>query len=162
MVSASVAHAQAVTADRIATEIGLATQQVLIYSPWLKNKNVADAIRVAVAERGIRVYLLSPQESIWDKASYFGSLALAGARLYTGTIDKGLISNPFLVIDNNRAIIGRQIGLNPNIYDPMLTRLTTNPAEVKRLVTWYAAALTKTKPIDMNAVVARMILDQRK
>jgi len=76
-----------------------AESEVLLATAALKDKDVAETIHAAITERGLEVFILSPQENVEQRANYIQSLALAGA-----TIRFGSVGSDFYIIDREHVI----------------------------------------------------------
>ncbi|WP_102127579.1 hypothetical protein [Deinococcus planocerae] len=97
----TLASAQAVGASLYA-----ATGEVLLVTPTLRSREVAEGLRRAATERGVNVYLLADARFVGEGASYLGGLSLIpriqvrlvrGLRGARATIDRRvLLSGPLL------------------------------------------------------------------
>jgi hypothetical protein len=96
--------------EEIAEVINASTQELLLVTDTFRNKSLADAVRVAVLERGVKVFVLAPETLIQDLSSYFGTLSQAGA-----TIHLQEATGVFLVIDRKYVIQG---ALLSNLENP--------------------------------------------
>jgi len=76
-----------------------AESEVLLATDALKDKDVAETLHGAITERGLEVFILSPQENVELRANYVQSLALAGA-----TVRFGSVGNDFYIVDRNQVI----------------------------------------------------------
>jgi hypothetical protein len=63
--------------------IATAQREIFLAAPVLRVKDIAEALRIAKVERGVKVYLLTGQRSNRDAASYWWSLHAAGCELRT-------------------------------------------------------------------------------
>lgn len=63
-------------ASAVAEQLGRAQQQLLLVTPTLLSKPVAEAVRRAVAERGVEVFVVTSPASVAAPGSYAMSLAL--------------------------------------------------------------------------------------
>jgi hypothetical protein len=87
--------------EEIAEVINASTQELLLVTDTFRNKTLADAVRVAALERGVKVFVLAPEALVQDLSSYFGTLSQAGA-----TIHLQEATGAFLVIDRKYVIQG--------------------------------------------------------
>ena len=88
------------SADVVQT-LGAASQEVMLAAPLLRSKEVADALRIALVERGVPVFILAPAEGVEDPASYLMSLALTGASVGVAPVDEA-----FIIIDRTVLVQG--------------------------------------------------------
>lgn len=63
-------------APAVAEQLGRAQQQLLLVTPTLLSKPVAEAVRRAVAERGVEVFIVTSQALVAAPGSFAMSLAL--------------------------------------------------------------------------------------
>ena len=101
------------TPDEVVQTLGAASQELMLAAPLLRSKEVADAVRVALVERGVPVYILAPVEGVEDPASYLMSLALAGAAVSLAPVD-----DAFVIVDRTILLLG-----------PLLSGETTLPGQ---------------------------------
>lgn len=87
--------------EEIAEVINASTQELLLVADTFRNKTLSDAVRLAVLERGVKVFVLAPESLVQDLSSYFGTLSRAGA-----TIHLQEATGAFLVIDRQYVIQG--------------------------------------------------------
>ena len=91
--------------EEVVDAINTATNEILLVTDVLRTQEVADALREALAVRGVPVYLLIPSNTVEENASYVASLAHAGANVRLLEV-----SGSFLVIDRHITIAGPLIG----------------------------------------------------
>ena len=58
--------------------IDTATEELMVATDLLRSKEVANALRQAIVERSVKLYMVVPPESITDPASYVRQLGLFG------------------------------------------------------------------------------------
>ena len=97
--------------DEIAQVISAATTELLLITDTFRNETLADAIRLALLERGVPVFIVVPEDLVTDLSSYFGTLERAGASIHLQET-----TGAFLVVDRQHVIQG-----------PMLSTLETAP-----------------------------------
>jgi hypothetical protein len=98
--------------------IGSSTQELLLVTDVFRNEAVADAVKNALIERGVKVYVLVPQNLVTDLSSYFGTLAKAGAMIHLQES-----TGAFLVIDRNYVVQGSLLGSLPEAQPTTPTML---------------------------------------
>lgn len=96
----------------IALAIDTATEEIMLVTDTLDTKNIAEAIRKAVVERGVEVYLLTLAETVDKDANYITSLTLAGAAVRLGPVEGAM-----LIIDRKLTITGPMISTLATEYD---------------------------------------------
>lgn len=101
------------TPVEVVQTLDTASQEVMLAAPLLRSEEVADALRKALIERGVPVYILAPVGGIEDPASYFMSLALTGASVSVAPVDEA-----FIVVDRTVLVQG-----------PLLSGETTLPGQ---------------------------------
>ena len=105
-VTGAVAAPRDPTPAEMVRYIGAAQREVLLAAPVLRVRVIAEALRVAVIERGVTVKLLTGVSSANDAGSYWWGLSAAGATL------RGIntVSGYELVIDRRLRLTGDAIG----------------------------------------------------
>lgn len=89
------------TEEDVVQTIRTASQELMLATPFLYSSQVADALRVAMVERGVTVYILAPTVGIEDQGSYLLGLALAGAALSVAPVE-----DAFAVVDRTVLVLG--------------------------------------------------------
>lgn len=101
---ASVALGKEFTPLEAAEAVRSATGEVMVQVGLLDLKPLAEALRQARVERGVKVYLLTTAEGLVHRASYAPSLALVGAAVRFAPRVEG----EFLVVDRKVAFLVRR------------------------------------------------------
>ena len=140
-----------VEADIIAA-LNAATEELMIATPQLLAPKIADAVRVALVERGVSVYILSPTEGIEAPASYLASLSLAGAALRVAPAYE-----PFIVIDRQSVLAGALISEGTKVpgQSAGATFLTTDATYAAPFVESFYASFDAAQPYDIGAFLER-------
>jgi len=99
----SVASAQAPealpTPEAVAAQLDTATEQLLVMVPTVRAEPIAEALRRAAVERGVRIYLLVSPEYVEEGGSFVPSLAvLEGVHTRLALVDRS-----FVVADRGEA-----------------------------------------------------------
>ena len=76
-----------------------AESEVLLVTTELKDKTIAEILHSSITERGLEIFVLSPKETIEDRANYVQSLALAGANVRFGAV-----GNDFMILDRKHVV----------------------------------------------------------
>lgn len=95
----SAALGKELTPQEAAEALRNATGEVMVQVSLLDLKPLAEALRQARVERGVKVYLLTTAEGLVHRASYAPSLALVGAAVRFAPRVEG----EFLVVDRKMA-----------------------------------------------------------
>ena len=111
--------------DKAVRLVEAAREEVLLATPGIYSRQLAEALREAMVVRGVAVYLLVPANSAEDRASYVASLSLAGARVRFAEIEGSV-----LVVDRQQVVTS-----NPN-----------ETSDAARAVAWFYDAF-RTAPI---------------
>jgi hypothetical protein len=130
----SVCHGQEIVTQPIADTEALvevitsSTQELLLVTDVFRNEAVADAVKNALTERGVAVYVLAPEDLVTDLGSYFGTLAQSGAVIHTQEA-----TGAFLVIDRKYVIQGSMLGSLPEAQAVAPTMLIVSPEYADQL-----------------------------
>lgn len=97
--------------------INSSTQELLLVTDVFRNKILADAVRVAVLECGVKAFVLAPEALVQDLSSYFGTLRQAGVAIHLQEA-----TGAFLVIDRKFVIQGSLLSEleTPEISNPTM------------------------------------------
>lgn len=89
------------TEQDVTTLYNVATQEILLAADAIVSETVADALRRAMTERGVSVYILTRKDTIELPDSYVQSLQQAGAKVRVAEL-----SSNFAIIDRESALMG--------------------------------------------------------
>jgi hypothetical protein len=117
-----------------------ASREIVLYTPALRSRVLAESLHRAIRERGVRVVLLTPYER--DPGSYFVGLSLAGASLYR-CADRG--RGGVLLVDGRYLITGPLVGLAEPI-ERVPTQLEQTPQTVGHYRTWLEQLRQSAQP----------------
>lgn len=101
LVSSAVAQAPEAlsTPEAVAAQLGTANEQLLVMVPTVRSQVIAEALRKAVVERGVKVFLLVSPEYVEEGESFVPSLAiLDGVQTRLALVDRA-----FVVADRGEA-----------------------------------------------------------
>lgn len=87
------------TPDAVVAQLAAATEQLLVMVPTVRSQELAEALRQAAVERGVRVYLLVSPDYVEEGGSFVSSLAVL-ANVYTRL---ALVDRSFIVADRGEA-----------------------------------------------------------
>lgn len=137
---------QVFTPQEAAEIIRQATGEILVQAKLLDQKPLAEALRLARTERGVKVYLLTTASGLTHRASYAPSLALAGVVVRYAPE----VSGEFVVVD-------RRLGLSVK-RDYLAT--TLHPEKPEPLVERFYYAFLRAIPFSVEDWVHRMYLEE--
>ena len=135
------------TSNDVLPYIDAGTQEVLVSAYMLRVQDVAEALRRAMVERGVAVYILTTTDGLNENASYAKSLALAGANVRSGYANAEL-----LIVDRYYVINGPLIGVHsmPEGMDP--TFVMTGQEYANNLVTIYIEMFSTAQVFDPTEI----------
>jgi hypothetical protein len=113
----------------LALTVGIATREILVTSDVLRTTEVAEALREAMVRRGVTVYIMTSPENVEENASYFASLALAGANVRLGPV-----GGSFMIVDRRYTMVGSLIGSMGQSPDGAPTVMIDNEAYANQFV----------------------------
>jgi hypothetical protein len=114
--------------DALIEVISASTQELLLVTDVFRNEAVSDAVKDALLKRGVKVYVLAPQDLVTDLSSYFGTLSEAGAVIHTQEA-----TGAFLVIDRKYVVQGPMLGGLPKGQPSTPTMLVASPEYANHL-----------------------------
>lgn len=98
------------TPQDVVTVYNVATDEILLAADAIVSEDVADAIRSAMVERGVSVYILTRKDTIDLPESYVQSLQQAGAKVRVTEL-----SANFALIDRKNALMGAMAAGFPKV-----------------------------------------------
>lgn len=141
------ARAAAPTASLASTDVGAAVyaveRNVTLVAPSLRSRDVADALRRAARDRGVRVFLLVDQGATLDPGGYVGALSLAPnvqVRVLRG------VTEEYAVLDARAVLRGPLVWNLPSPLDARPTTARRDPAEVRAASAWFNRAWRVARP----------------
>lgn len=117
------------SSEQVVKALNTATDEILIVTDVLREVEVADALREAIAVRGVPVYMLIPPSTVEENASYTASLAHAGAQVRLSEV-----GGSFLTIDRRIIIAGPLIGNLSQSEEGMPTVYIDDPTYAAQFV----------------------------
>ncbi len=101
LVSSAVAQAPEAltTPEAVAAQLGAANEQLLVMVPTVRSQMVAEALRKAAVERGVKVFLLVSPEYVEEGGSFVPALAV----LEQVQTRLALVDRSFVVADRGEA-----------------------------------------------------------
>lgn len=149
---------QDLTMTDIATEIESASQSIIIYSPQLRQPAVAEALRKAMVDRNLTVYILTDAKGLKDASSFTLSLALIGwwdpqkpseprrGLMYFPKVNTK--SEAFVILDSERMLVGNLISRPVSLAENNKTRLEVTPSKVRAAYNWAAQVTRAAEPFN--------------
>jgi len=93
--------------EDIVPYIDIAASEILVSATMLRVQSVAEALRRAMVQRGVAVYIITTEMGLNEGASYAKSLALAGAQVRSAYANLEL-----LIVDRTYVVAGPLIGVS--------------------------------------------------
>lgn len=133
----------------VAQSIGAAASEIMLATDVLRSEEIAEALRVAILNRGVNVYILTPAENVEDPASYLVSLALAGANLRLGPVD-----GSFVTIDRASVVVGELVSGVTALpgYEAQKTILVPDETYTASYVDSFYQAFEVAPPLDPSSL----------
>ncbi len=104
------------TPEAVAEQLGAANEQLLVMVPTVRSQPLAEALRKAAVERGVRVYLLVSPEYVEEGGSFVPALAiLDGVQTRLALVDRS-----FVIADRGEAAFlleGEVLGESSQSFD---------------------------------------------
>ena len=97
--------------EDLSEQIEDASDELLLATASLKERIIAEALHQAITERGLQVFILSPENKVEDRANFVQSLALAGA-----TVRFGAVGNDFIIIDRELVFASSSEGFEESYF----------------------------------------------
>ena len=144
-ISALGAAQEVASSADIATLLDGATQEVLLAAPKMRSRAVAEALREALVVRGVDVYLLLPDATVDERASYALGLGLAGAAVRLSEA----VGEPFVVIDRATLVIGPLVGALDGT-EAGRTVVRRDAGAVEQAVAWFYQAFRGGNVIELE------------
>jgi hypothetical protein len=129
----------------VAEVITSAHTQVLVLAPSLRARVVADALRRALVEGGVRILILCDADLIAERSSFVPMLSVlrdkypVEVRLLRG------VTRAALITDDSRAVFGPLIAV-PESRGLQPTRLLNEPTESRAQAQWFMAQWKRATP----------------
>ena len=134
--------------DSVVDVINEAEEEILLRVNTLRNLELAEALRIALVERGVTVYMLIPTTGLEDNGSYFLALASIGAkvRVADGT-------GAFLVSDREVTVFGDLLEHKTINTGDMLTMKTNSPVYALQVTNGFISAFSKLPQWDWQSII---------
>lgn len=116
-----------VTPEAVAAQLDTATEQLLVLVPTVRSEPLAEALRRAAVERGVRVYLLVSPEVVEEGGSFVPGLAVLD-NVFTRL---ALVDRSFVVADRGESAFlleGEALSLPAAGFDNRATYALRDPA----------------------------------
>ncbi len=117
------------TAQQVAAQLGRAHEQLLLVTPSVSSKPLAEALRRAAAERGVQVFIVVAPAWAEAPGSYVASLALLeGVRVRLAETERQFVVVD--VADDAFVIEGSLVSASTQRFDERPTYAFANPQAV--------------------------------
>jgi hypothetical protein len=117
------------TPEAVAEQLGAANEQLLVMVPTVRSQPLAEALRKAAVERGVRVYLLVSPEYVEEGGSFVPALAVL-ERVQTRL---ALVDRSFVIADRGEAAFlleGEVLGESTQGFDTRETYALRDAATI--------------------------------
>ena len=134
--------------ESVVDVINESEEEILLRVNTLRNLDLAEALRIALVERGVTVYMLIPTTGLEDNGSYFLALASIGAkvRIADGT-------GAFLVSDREVTVFGDLLEHKTINAGDMLTMKTNSPVYAEQVTNGFISAFSKLPQWDWQSII---------
>ena len=119
------------------------TQEILVVTPSVRSKDVADGLRRAAVERGTPVYIIADAALVGERAGFLPGLSLVKnvqVRLLRG------LTQSSAVVDRKLLISGLLLFDIPSPLETKLTEARTDSRAINDAVRWFTKAWKLAKP----------------
>lgn len=119
------------------------TQEILLVTPSVRSKDVADGLRRAAVERGTPVYIIADAALVGERAGFLPGLSLVKnvqVRLLRG------LTQSSAVVDRKLMISGSLLFDIPSPLETKLTEARSDSRAVSDAVRWFTKAWKLAKP----------------
>ncbi len=147
-VSAQQAAQRLGTPQAVGAALYTASREILIVTPSIRSKDVAEALRKTAVERGIAIFVIADARLINEPAGYLSGLSLL-EKIQVRLV-QGLTSSQAL-IDRNVMISGPLLFDGPNPLEKRPTVAATDAEVNNRTVTWFNQVWKTAKPYKYEA-----------
>ena len=162
------ARASEINSAAVIQEIDAATGQIAAFMPWMRIPAIERALVRAVTQRGVRVTLITAQQTEWEQNSLVHNVLLAGygkdgqnaVSLYSPKLSNVSQSVNFMIFDGRRVIIGNRLGLIEHIGENYSTTISTDPARIRSLASWMNRVISSTRPVTAKSVAQQIWTQQ--
>ncbi len=129
--------------DDIARVVDATRQEILLSSPVVRHEVVADALRRAMVNRAVAVFIMVSPSGANAPDSYVHALSLVGAHVRVGPE-----TDPFLIADRSTALTGPLlVQLDP--YDGEDgSFMLHEPTTITMLASRFVAAFAEAQPFE--------------
>ncbi len=123
-------------------------KEILLRVDTLRNQAIAEALRRAILERDVTLYMMIPNDGLEDNGSYFLALASIGAKT---RIADG--QGAFLVSDRKITVFGNMLENRIVTQGDMVTMKVASENYAQAAVNGFITAYSKLKAWDWKSIL---------
>ncbi len=131
------------TPQAVGATLYTASREILLISPSLRSKDVAEALRKSAVERGVTIFVIADARLINEPSGYLGSLSFlenVHVRLVQG------LTSSRAIIDRSILVSGSLLFDVPNPLETKPTFAATDAQITASTVTWFNRIWSTAKP----------------
>lgn len=131
------------TPQAVSATLYSASREILIVSPSIRSKDVAEALRKAALERGVTIFVIADARLVGEPAGYLSGLSLlenVHVRLVQG------LTSSRATIDRTIVVSGPLLFDSPNPLENRPTFAATDPQATATTVAWFNRVWSTAKP----------------
>lgn len=131
------------SAREVGDGVASAASEVMLVTPFLRSKEVAESLRKVATQRGVRVYVLADVQYIQEGGSFLNGLSMVKGiqiRLLRGLKDSRA------TIDRKSTITGPLLADQASLLNPGMTTLIQEPRMVQAASAWFSRAWATATP----------------
>jgi sugar-specific transcriptional regulator TrmB len=122
------------TPQAVGATLYTASREILIISPSLRSKDIAEALRKSALERGVTIFVIADALLVDEPAGYLGGLSLlknVHVRLVQG------LTSSRAIIDRTILVSGSLLFDVPNPLESKPTFAATDPQATSSTINWF-------------------------
>jgi hypothetical protein len=131
------------TPQAVGATLYTASSEILVISPSIRSKDVAEALRKSALERGVTIFVIADVRLVDEPAGYLGGLSLlknVHVRLVQG------LTSSRAIIDRSILVSGSLLFDVPNPLESKPTFAATDPQATSSTIAWFNRVWGTAKP----------------
>jgi hypothetical protein len=129
----------------VARVVMSARNEVLVLSPALRSRVVANALRYSAVSSGARLLILTDKRWVEQRSSFIPALSLLNGRARVEVRLRSGVSSTLLIVDGRQVVFGPLIA-EPSTFGLEPTRLVQDAGEARAQVQGFARHWRKATP----------------
>jgi glycerol-3-phosphate dehydrogenase len=109
----------------VVDQINHTSTSIYLAVPTLTSLTVADALRRAMVERGVSVYVITTAQGLSHEADATNSLALPGAQVFVGDVPEDYF---LLILDKTTVLSGPLVAIEGDLEDQNMQTVSVTDA----------------------------------